>query len=183
MDWWSELPEQQLGSWHGPAGVKPDGGGSVRGCGRLGDMRLHRAACNRDATLIERLVVGEGADVNEVEAAGNTPLHNAAWEGWEEGVALLLRLGAKVNASNNAGDRPWHWAKAMGHEGVMALLEQHGALKDKGKVLVQEHVPKVKDFFSKPCWAHHPKPYADFVAAKKAEAAAAAAERKRAIRV
>ena len=39
----------------------------------------------------------------EVEAAGNTPLHNAAYEGWQEGVELLLSLGAKVNASNNAG--------------------------------------------------------------------------------
>jgi hypothetical protein len=30
-------------------------------------------------------------------------------------------------------------------------------------VLVQEHVPKVRDFFAKDCWAHHPKPYADYV--------------------
>ena len=44
-----------------------------------------------------------GHSVVEVEAAGNTPLHNAAYEGWQEGVELLLSLGAKVNASNNAG--------------------------------------------------------------------------------
>jgi ankyrin repeat protein len=50
-----------------------------------------------------RLVQEAGEDVNEVEAAGNTPLHSAAFEGWAEGVELLLRLGAKVNASNNAG--------------------------------------------------------------------------------
>ena len=28
----------------------------------------------------------------------------AAYEGWAEGVDLLVELGAKVNASNNAGD-------------------------------------------------------------------------------
>jgi len=61
-------------------------------------------------------------DVNEVEAAGNTALHFAAYEGWGAGVELLLSLGAKINASNNAGDRPWHWAQNMGHEDIQDLL-------------------------------------------------------------
>ena len=64
----------------------------------------------------------EGVNVNEVEAAGNTPLHFAAYEGWAEGVELLLSLGAKINASNNAGDRPWHWAQNMGHDDIQDLL-------------------------------------------------------------
>ncbi len=63
-------------------------------------------------------------NVNEVEAAGNTPLHNAAYEGWTEGIELLISLGATVNASNNAGDRPWHWARNMGHTAAMAALEK-----------------------------------------------------------
>jgi ankyrin repeat protein len=42
-------------------------------------------------------LVDAGADINEVEAAGNTPLHSAAFEGWAEGVELLLQLGAKVS--------------------------------------------------------------------------------------
>ena len=50
----------------------------------------------------------QGHDVNEVEGAGNTPLHNAAWSGWLEGAEFLLDLGASVDASNNAGDRPYH---------------------------------------------------------------------------
>lgn len=68
--------------------------------------------------------VDNGEDVNEVEAAGNTALHFAAYEGWVEGCELLLSLGAKVNASNNAGDRPWHWAQNMGHTDVMEFLEK-----------------------------------------------------------
>lgn len=114
------------------------------------------------AAAIQKAVEA-GEDVNEVEAAGNTPLHCAAYAGWEEGCELLLNLGAKVNASNNAGDRPWHWAQNMGHKGVMDLLEKAGATRDHGDVLVQDHVPKVKDFFQKECWAHHPKPHADFM--------------------
>ena len=66
----------------------------------------------------------EGEDINEVEAAGNTPLHNAAYEGWLQGAELLLSLGAKIDASNNAGDRPWHWARNMGHDDMMHMLEQ-----------------------------------------------------------
>lgn len=54
-----------------------------------------------------------------MEAAGNTPLHSAAYEDWLEGVELLLSLGAKIDASNNAGDRAYHWAENMGHKDVM----------------------------------------------------------------
>lgn len=67
-------------------------------------------------------LVDSGENVNEVEAAGNTPLHCAAYEGWLEGVELLLNLGAKLDASNNAGDRPWHWADNMGHDDVKNFL-------------------------------------------------------------
>lgn len=50
-------------------------------------------------------------------------------------------------------------------------------------MLVPEHVPKVKDFFSRACWAHHPLPYADYVAAQRAEAAALEEERRKLPRV
>lgn len=66
--------------------------------------------------------------MNEVEAAGNTPLHSAAYEGWVEGVELLLSLGAKMDASNNAGDRAYHWAENMGQTQVMDFLVKVGPL-------------------------------------------------------
>ena len=118
--------------------------------------------------------VDSGEDVNEVEAAGNTPLHNAAFEGWLLGAELLLSLGARIDASNNAGDRAWHSARNMGHDDMMEMLEQvcltvlmsslapccadmvvdpqnnitnvlqNGASTKQGKVLVADHIPKVK---------------------------------------
>ena len=51
---------------YGCKGVKEDGGGSMRGRGTVGPMRIHRAVMNRDAALIRKLVE-EGDDVNEVE--------------------------------------------------------------------------------------------------------------------
>lgn len=62
--------------------------------------------------------------MNEVEGAGNTPMHAAAYEGWIEGAELLLSLGAKINASNNAGDRPYHLASYMNHHEFMEFLEK-----------------------------------------------------------
>jgi hypothetical protein len=82
----------------------------------------------------------------------------------------------KIDASNNAGDRAWHWADNMGHDAVKRALEAAGADTSPGPVLVQDHVPKVRDFFSKACWAHHPKPYGDWLAEKRAYEAALDAE-------
>lgn len=120
--WWTRI-EGPFVAWQGPVGVKEDGGGCIRGRGRVGRMIIHRAVCNHDVEGITA-AVAQGEDVNEVEAAGNTPLHNAAFEGWLEGVELLLNLGAKINASNNAGDRAWHWANKMGHVHITKLLEK-----------------------------------------------------------
>ncbi|KDD73712.1 hypothetical protein H632_c1901p0 [Helicosporidium sp. ATCC 50920] len=177
---WYANVEGPFLQWQGPKGIKEDGGGCTRGRGKVGSMAIHRAAHSRDKDAIAK-AQANGADVNEVDAAGNTPLHSAAFEGWQEGCEYLLSLGAKINASNNAGDRPWHWAQNMGHQDVMKFLEQNGASKDAGQVLVQDHIPKVKDFFQKECWAHHPKPHQEYIDMKKQEDAAYEAERNKLI--
>ena len=165
--WWKKV-EGPLPHWQGPVGVKKDGGGSTRGRGLVGKMRVHRAVMCRDSDLIVQLI-DEGEDVNEVEASGCTPLHNAACDGWVEGAELLLQLGAKINATNNAGDSPWHWAMYHKQEAMMDFLVKNGANKQQGLVLVPDHVNKVSDFYEKPCWAHHPKPHDEYVALKKME--------------
>ncbi|EIE20067.1 ankyrin [Coccomyxa subellipsoidea C-169] len=165
--WWKNV-SGPFPKWEGPVGCKDDGGGCHYGRGKVGKMIIHRAVHNKDKQAIMGAIEA-GNDVNEVEAAGNTPLHSAAYEGWLEGAELLIGLSAKVNASNNAGDRPWHWAQNMGHEDMMALLVKNGSETTMGKVIVSDHIPKVKDFFGKECWAHHPKPYAEFMEWRKKE--------------
>lgn len=45
--WWQNV-SGPYPTWEGPTGVKADGGGSIRGQGRVGRMLMHRAVCNRD---------------------------------------------------------------------------------------------------------------------------------------
>ena len=152
---------------YGCVGVKDDGGGSMRGRGTVGKMLLHRAVFNRDVESIEKLLddtTDPKTSVNEVEGAGNTALHNAAYDGWCEGIELLVRLGAKLNASNNAGDTPWQWAANMRHDEACDILEKLGADKDyRGRVIVPEHIPKIKDFYELEDGKDHPPPSQEFL--------------------
>ena len=86
---------------------------------------------------------------------------------------------------------------------------QNGASTQQGKVLVSDHIPKVKvsilskgtlclavlhdiglcqtqaelaqDFFQKDCWRHHPKPYADYMELKQRQDQELAASKKKLI--
>jgi hypothetical protein len=100
--WYKNLPADrgELPDSYGCVGVKADGGGCMAGRGRVGPMRLHRACNNRDLAALQA-ALEQGDDPNEVEAAGNTPLHSCAYEGWVDGVKALLSAGARVNATNN----------------------------------------------------------------------------------
>lgn len=56
-------------------------------------VSLHRAAKDGDAALITKLLA-EGADVNEMNSFGATPLHVACNEGHEDVVRVLLKARA-----------------------------------------------------------------------------------------
>lgn len=113
--WWENAPTPYQ-TWNSSSkgrGVKADGGGSTRGQSKVGGMEMFHAVVARDANRIVELADAGVSNVNEVDAAGNTPLHLACFAGDEGVVSLLLQLGALLDASNNAGDRPIHWAMAM----------------------------------------------------------------------
>ena len=57
----------------------------------------------------------------------------------------------------------------MYHDEIAQMLLANGTIKDAGLVIVQDHVPKVREFFEKDCWSHHPQPYADFMEWRKVE--------------
>lgn len=166
---WYTRVEGPFPEKYGCVGIKPDGGGSMRGRGSVGPMKLHHAIMNRDMDLALKLIAA-GQDVNEVEGAGNTPLHFAAYEGWCQGIEMLVTKGAKINASNNAGDSPWIWAANMCDDEAKDMLEKLGADPSyRGRVIVPEHIPKVKDFYELPDGKEHPKPSLEFLEQKREE--------------
>ena len=68
--------------------------------------------------------INEGADVNNVNKEGNTPLVIAASKGCAEGIKALLEAGGDVNNVNKDWDTPLIISASEGcAEGIKALLE------------------------------------------------------------
>jgi ankyrin repeat protein len=75
-------------------------------------------------------LVKRGANVNQADTKGNTPLYEAAKEGKKDIVELLLNVGADVNKANREdATLPLHWAVAYAHahKDIVKLLLKAGA--------------------------------------------------------
>jgi ankyrin repeat protein len=83
---------------------------------------LHWAAEN-GLVDIAALLIEQGADVDEKDQFGNTPLHLALR--YPDMVRLLLDSGADVNARNAMGNTPLHLA--VTDERVVEMLLDAGA--------------------------------------------------------
>lgn len=68
-----------------------------------------------------------GANVDEQNEMGVTPVYLASQEGLAPLVELLVRNGADVNRCNRTRHSPLHEAVAGGHIAVAEFLMQHGA--------------------------------------------------------
>lgn len=82
---------------------------------------------------IARYLVEKGANLNQVDKNGNTPLHIAAYNGRKDLCAFYLDHGAKLEAKNNYGYTPFLLAcdGFGGHDedkpGTRRLLMERGA--------------------------------------------------------
>jgi hypothetical protein len=100
---------------------------------------IHDAARDGDLTKVKALLKSNRGPVSSKDPAvqktipashpviafwtgGDTPLHLAARNGYEDVVALLLACKAPANARNRSGDTPLHDAVRKGHSDVVALL-------------------------------------------------------------
>lgn len=82
---------------------------------------LHDAARTGDATLIQ-VLFDAGADVNERDAAGQTPLMSAAHASNLRTMDRLLMLGADTTARDHDGLLALHWAAFAGDPNSVAML-------------------------------------------------------------
>jgi ankyrin repeat protein len=87
---------------------------------------LHEAAAAGDVEQV-RLLISNGADVNEKDNDGRTPLHSAARYARKDVVAVLLAQGASINEADGSGQTPLHLAADFGAKLVPELLLAKGA--------------------------------------------------------
>jgi hypothetical protein len=83
---------------------------------------LHYAAARGDVRAVEH-ILGEGGDVDTRNAAGRTPLAEAAKRGRLAAVRTLLRHGAEVDVyDTQSGFTPLHLAAEGNHAAVVRRL-------------------------------------------------------------
>jgi len=102
-----------------PEAFKPKRGGSA------GPLHL---AANRGKTAVVSLLLEHDIDPNSRDIHGNTPLHLAASDERNVGIArLLVSHGADVNALNSEGYTPLAVAEARNKRKLAEVLLELGA--------------------------------------------------------
>jgi len=91
-----------------------------------GNTPLH-AALAGNHKFAAGLLIGRGADVDAVDAAGWRPLHIAAANNNLDAMKALIAQGADVQAANTDGQTPLSLAQEKNLREAAALLRRHGA--------------------------------------------------------
>jgi ankyrin repeat protein len=109
------LPLALVATVHAQPGRQPQGGGLLADRIQAGDRRVALA------------MIADGADVNQAQADGTTPLHWAVYRLDSELVAALLRKGARANVVNRYGASPLAEAARTANRQIAAMLFEAGA--------------------------------------------------------
>jgi ankyrin repeat protein len=80
---------------------------------------------DRDAI---RLLLAQGAEIDQADANGDTALHLAVRRGYRVVVKYLIKAGADVNAVNGAGATPLAIALDGGSPEIIDMLQRNGAV-------------------------------------------------------
>lgn len=99
---------------------------------------LLNAAAKGDVNKI-KLLLDQGADVNDEAYFGYTPLMQASSKGHIEAVKMLLDKGANVNGYCSDGWTALSLAADEGHTDIVKLLLERGADIDKTIKLIQSN--------------------------------------------
>ena len=78
------------------------------------------------SSIVVKLLLEIGAELETKDDNGQTPLSYAAGNGHEVVVKLLLEKGAELDTKSKYGQTPLSWAAGNGHEAVVKLLLEKG---------------------------------------------------------
>lgn len=82
---------------------------------------LHSAAA-ANHTMVAKMLLEGGAEVNIKQKKGITPLHSAAYNGNIELLIVLLESGAEVKAQTEDGKTPADMAARQGYHDISKIL-------------------------------------------------------------
>ncbi|MCJ7454088.1 MAG: ankyrin repeat domain-containing protein [Wolbachia endosymbiont of Homalodisca vitripennis] len=85
---------------------------------------INIAASKGDIQTVQRLLK-DGADANDKDIDGRTPLHYAVSNGHIDIVNILLTNGANVSQVTNKGNTPLHTATSKCYKEIVEVLLQH----------------------------------------------------------
>lgn len=112
--------------------VEYDASLSQEDCGRYNLRPLQIAALTGQVAVV-RLLARGGAQVDERDSEGSTPLYTAAHDGRDQVVRALIELGAEVDLRvGKAGFMAIHAAAWMGRVGAVRALLEGGAAPGSG---------------------------------------------------
>ncbi len=89
-------------------------------------VSLYAVAARGEIDAVRKMIAN-GANVNETDKEGSTPLHAAAYHGYADVMEALLDAGAKVDARDVYGFTPLHAAAREGQLAAARLLVKRGA--------------------------------------------------------
>jgi ankyrin repeat protein len=112
-----------------------EGKASVNAGAATQDSALQWCLREQNHDRLRELVAREGADVNQINAAGNTLLHLAVMNEDEEAVTILLEAGANVGQLNHSGWSAREIAEIIDASGIAAQLDEAGASLNASKAL------------------------------------------------
>lgn len=95
-----------------------------------GETALHIVVARRDETWLTYLLQ-KGANPNQADRKGVTPLMLATQLGFAEGAARLIKSKASVDATNRSGETPLIRAVQLRNPEMVRLLLKAGANPDK----------------------------------------------------